>query len=163
MKKFPRFILGLGRMCVSLLFLLSGASTLFRWQQTEMSLSSVLADWHSHMMNSEMFGQLFSDLLAWTPLLLTVAVVFQLLGGILLFFGWKVRLGSALLVLFLLPATILFHQFWYVEGTERATQVVEFFKNLSILGGLLCLLAIGGTRKPAKAPSSSPHSGPKPS
>ncbi len=162
MKKFPRFVMGLGRICMSLLFLLSGASALFHWQQMEASVSGTLTDWHSHMMNSEMFGQLFSNLLAWTSFLLTVAVVFQLLGGILLFFGWKVRLGCVLLLLFLLPSMILFHPFWYAEGPEKANQVAIFFKNLSIVGGLLCLLVIGGTKKPAKVPSSAPHPGPKP-
>lgn len=154
MKGFPKFLMVLGRLFIGLIFIMGGISKTLQWQQTEKALSTTLSDWHSHMAYSETFGQLFANLLLWVPALLIIGVVFELLGGVLVFFSVKVRFGAVLLILFLVPTTILVHQFWFLEGAERTNQAVTFLKNLAILGGILCVLAVGGRRKTAKPPSS---------
>jgi uncharacterized membrane protein YphA (DoxX/SURF4 family) len=41
-------------------------------------------------------------------------------------------------MIFLLPATWVGHPFWLLTGTPTFTpQLINFFKNLAILGGLL--------------------------
>jgi len=45
--------------------------------------------------------------------------------------GWKARLGAVLLV-FLVPATLLFH-----GDVADAGERIQLFKNLAIMGGLL--------------------------
>jgi putative oxidoreductase len=41
------------------------------------------------------------------------------------------------LFLFLVPATVIAHNFWTYHGAELQAQLVNFSKNLAILGGLL--------------------------
>ncbi len=154
MKGLPKFLTILGRICISLIFLYAGSDKLFHWQQTEKALSLVLSNWHSYMAYSENYSQFFASLLLWVPFLLIIATIFELLGGLLIFFGVKMRFGAFLLLIFLIPTTILFHQFWFLEGAERTNQMVVFFKNIAIIGGLFYILAVGGSKK-IKPPSPS--------
>ena len=75
--------------------------------------------------------------------LLAGAIVFLFVGSISLFVGFKARFGALLLVLFLIPTTLIFHNFWAFEGGAREEQMIQFLKNLSILGGLLMVMAQG--------------------
>jgi putative oxidoreductase len=46
------------------------------------------------------------------------------------------------LILFLIPATLMAHAFWQAAGTPLYTvQVINFFKNVCMAGGLLFLAA----------------------
>jgi hypothetical protein len=46
-----------------------------------------------------------------------------------------------LLFLYLIPTTLIFHNFWAFTGIAMQTQLVNFLKNLSIMGGLLLAAA----------------------
>lgn len=62
----------------------------------------------------------------------------QLVGGTLLALGKLPRLSSAVLAATLVPTTYAGHRFW--EETDegaRTNQQIHFFKNVSMLGGLL--------------------------
>ncbi|MCS7271144.1 MAG: DoxX family protein, partial [Gemmataceae bacterium] len=48
-----------------------------------------------------------------------------------------------LLIVFLIPATVIFHNFWAFEGQEQQMQMIMFLKNLAILGGLLLVVGFG--------------------
>ncbi|MGL5131041.1 MAG: DoxX family protein [Planktothrix sp.] len=71
-------------------------------------------------------------------ILLGGTIVFQILGGLSLVLGYKTRLGAWLLILFLIPATVIFHNFWDVPSEK-----IDFLKNLSIMGGLLMITYFG--------------------
>lgn len=71
-------------------------------------------------------------------LLLAGNVIFQLIGAISLLLGLKVKWGAIILIIFLIPTTIVFHDFW-VDPSER----IPFFKNLALIGGLLLLIQTG--------------------
>jgi putative oxidoreductase len=75
--------------------------------------------------------------------LLAAATVLELLGAISVLTGWKTRWGAAALVAFLVPVTLVFHNFWAVQGAEAQLQTVEFLKNVGIGGGLLAIFAAG--------------------
>ena len=45
--------------------------------------------------------------------------------------------------LFLIPVTFVFHAFWGLDAKEAATQQIQFLKNLSIMGGMLMVVAHG--------------------
>lgn len=47
------------------------------------------------------------------------------------------------LFLFLIPVTIIFHAFWNSIPAEVAPQMIDFLKNLAIIGGLLYIIASG--------------------
>ena len=75
------------------------------------------------------------------PLAALVAVctiAFQLLGGVSLVLGYKARIGAGLLLAFLVPATLVFH-----NPIADPTQMIQFLKNLAIIGGLLLMTTHG--------------------
>ncbi|MCU1496116.1 MAG: DoxX family protein, partial [Acidimicrobiales bacterium] len=61
----------------------------------------------------------------------------QVGAGVLLSLGKLPRLSSAALAASMIPTTLAGHRFWEAEGLERQSQQVHFFKNVSILGGLI--------------------------
>ncbi len=75
--------------------------------------------------------------------LLAAATVLELLGAISVLTGWKARWGAAALVAFLVPVTLVFHNFWAYQGAEAQLQSIQFLKNVSIGGGLLAIFAAG--------------------
>ena len=75
----------------------------------------------------------------------------QLLAGLALATGRAPRTSAAVLVASLLPTTAAGHRFW--EETDKGTrsaQQIHFFKNVSMLGGLL-LAAVDTEGKPGVA------------
>jgi putative oxidoreductase len=79
-------------------------------------------------------------------ILVYVAGSAELLGGLSLLVGFLARLGAFGLVLTLIPIQYYFHSFWNMEGAEAKTQMVQFMKNLAIMGGLLTVFAHGPGR-----------------
>lgn len=77
------------------------------------------------------------------PLYLYGAATIEAIGGLFLFFGCKARLGAILLLVFIVPVTYIFHDFWILEGADRQMQMILFSKNLAIFGGLLYILSCG--------------------
>lgn len=69
--------------------------------------------------------------------LLVGTIVFQLLGGLSVLLGYKVRIGTILLILFLIPATLVFH------NPGNPEQINAFLKNISLIGGLLMVYYFG--------------------
>ncbi|MDI1461701.1 DoxX family membrane protein [Catellatospora sp. KI3] len=66
----------------------------------------------------------------------------QLLGGVLLATGTAPRPAAALLAGTLIPATVVNHPFWLAKDShQRSTELVQFAKNLGLLGGLLLAAA----------------------
>lgn len=71
------------------------------------------------------------------------AAAVELLGGIAILIGFKTRIVSWVLFLYLVPATLIFHNFWTLQGMEQQDAMSHFLKNLAIMGGLLILAANG--------------------
>jgi putative oxidoreductase len=71
------------------------------------------------------------------------AATLEVLGGLAILAGFQTKLASWLLFLFLIPTTLLFHNFWAMQGMERMDNQGHFMKNLAIMGGLLILAANG--------------------
>jgi putative oxidoreductase len=78
--------------------------------------------------------------------LVYVAGAAEILGGLALAFGFLTRLAAVGLVIYLVPVTLYFHHFWNLEGMEAKTQLVNFTKNLALMGGLLMVAALGPAR-----------------
>lgn len=68
-------------------------------------------------------------------ILLIFTIIFQLLGGLSLLLGYKVKIGSLLLIIFLIPASIVFH--------NPASDLNGFLKNIGLIGGLLMVMYAG--------------------
>jgi len=69
------------------------------------------------------------------------AIAFLLIGGILLLLGFKTQIGAILLIVFLVPTTLLFHNF-----IADPSQTNAFLKNLGLIGGLLMTIFAGPGR-----------------
>ena len=62
----------------------------------------------------------------------------QVVGGALLAIGKLPRLASTVLAATLVPTTAAAHKFWEEDDpTQKAQQQIHFFKNVSMLGGLM--------------------------
>ncbi len=71
------------------------------------------------------------------------AIVFLIVGSLSVIVGFKIRIGAALLLVFLVLATYFFHDFWTFEGQEQQMQIIQFMKNLSLMGTMVFLMANG--------------------
>jgi putative oxidoreductase len=76
--------------------------------------------------------------------LVPISGALSILGGVSILLGYKTRIGAAMIIVFLVPVTLVFHHFWTVaDPGARAIQMVDFMKNISILGGSLMILVHG--------------------
>ena len=64
------------------------------------------------------------------------AMLIEFGGAALLIGGYRLVATCAVLALYTVMATALFHQFWAVEGAQRVAQTYQFLKNACILSGL---------------------------
>ncbi len=110
-----------GRLALGLLFLVSGLSKVLNYNAT--------------LQVMDLQGVPLSSLL------LPVATGIELVGGLLLILGLRVKTSALTLALYLVPVSWFFHPFWAVVGEARQTQSVHFLKNLSIIGGLTLVYA----------------------
>ena len=70
--------------------------------------------------------------------LVRINAVVQVGAGLMLATGRLPRLTSTVLAASLVPTTAAGHRYWEVEDpTQRANQKIHFFKNVSMVGGLL--------------------------
>lgn len=113
----------LGRLLIASIFLMSGLQKFFFYHET----AALLTQKH----------------LPYVPYLLYSAAVAEILGALCLILGWKTRFGAAILILFLIPATVLFHDFWHSDPSAKPLMIILFMKNLAIFGGLFYVLAAG--------------------
>ncbi|MEI8365764.1 MAG: DoxX family protein [Parachlamydiaceae bacterium] len=123
MKALSSIVLFFARLCLASIFIFGGASKVVFYEQT------------AQFMASKGMGAVHLFLIA--------AAIIELAGGLSLILGYRTRLCSAVLILYLIPVTIIFHSFWDVTGAEQAMAQIEFFKNLAIGGGLLYVLCCG--------------------
>ena len=120
---FPDTLALLGRILLSAIFLMSGVAKITDWSGTAQHMAA-------HGMTA-------------IPFFLAMAAAIELLAGLGLLLGCGTRISASALFLFLIPTTLVFHNFWAFEGQERMTQMIQFMKNLAIMGGLLGYAAVG--------------------
>ncbi|MGH8546863.1 MAG: DoxX family protein [Gammaproteobacteria bacterium] len=78
--------------------------------------------------------------------LLIIAILIELGGGLLLALGYKAQWAALAIFLFLIPATLIFHAFWAVDPEQVKMQLIQFQKNLAIMGGMLYVVFNGPGR-----------------
>ncbi|MBN7819540.1 DoxX family protein [Bowmanella yangjiangensis] len=71
--------------------------------------------------------------------LLPLVILAEIGGALALLVGFQTRLVALLLALFTLASAFIFHM-----NLADQTQFLMFFKNLSISGGFLALMLLGG-------------------
>lgn len=76
-------------------------------------------------------------------LLAVGAILIELGGGIALILGWQARWAALAILVFMIPATLIFHNFWAVDAAQVQGQMIHFMKNLCIMGATLYVMAFG--------------------
>ncbi len=67
----------------------------------------------------------------------------ELICGLMVLIGLKARWGALVLVVFTAATIILVHHFWDMSGAAFNSNLTDALKNLSIMGGLLLVVAVG--------------------
>ncbi len=65
-----------------------------------------------------------------------------LAGGLSLLLGIYPYIGVALIVIFLVPVTLIMHNFWAVPKEQKMSDMINFMKNVALIGSTLMFLAI---------------------
>lgn len=81
------------------------------------------------------------------PALATVvAIIMEFFVGIAIILGLATRPLAILLAIYSLGTALIAHRFWTMTGMDRFENQINFYKNLSIIGGLLALYTTGAGR-----------------
>nr|WP_246725881.1 DoxX family protein [Rhizobium lusitanum] len=71
----------------------------------------------------------------------------QAAAGLSLAAGIRTAEMAAVLLLFVIAATVMFHNFWDYQGQDRASRINSLVGNVAITGGLIVLIA-GAMERP---------------
>ncbi|MCA8060756.1 DoxX family protein [Burkholderia sp. AU31624] len=75
-----------------------------------------------------------------------ILIAMDVVVAIAILIGFHTRPLALLLALYTLGAAIIGHPFWVIDGPRQMTDMIHFYKNLSIMGGLLALYSAGPGR-----------------
>jgi putative oxidoreductase len=72
-----------------------------------------------------------------------IAVVMEFFVGLAILLGIATRPLALLLLLYTLATAIIGHHYWTMTGMAQFEAMINFYKNVSIMGGLLLLYVTG--------------------
>jgi putative oxidoreductase len=73
-----------------------------------------------------------------------LAGLIALAGALSIVLGYKAKLGAWLIVIFLVPVTLMIHNFWAMtDPNAEQMQQIMFMKNISMLGAALMIAHFG--------------------
>lgn len=75
-----------------------------------------------------------------------VGIVVELVLALMLLIGWQTRWVALGIAIYTLVVTPIFHAYWSMPQAQQYGQMLNFYKNLSIAGGLLAFVAFGPGR-----------------
>ena len=117
MKQIQSIAAPAGRILISLMFVTSGFSKISGYTAT----------------------QGYMEAMGVPGALLPLVIAVELLGGLTVMLGWHTRIAAFLLAGFSLLSALLFH-----ANFGDQMQMIMFMKNISIAGGFLMIVALGG-------------------
>jgi putative oxidoreductase len=113
----------LARILISAIFLISGVQMLMHFDST------------AHMIGEK--GIPLATVSA------AISILISIVGAVMIIIGWQTKLAAAIQFVYLIPVTIMYHNFWAAPPQLRDMQQTNFLKNLAIMGGLLILATRG--------------------
>ncbi len=111
------------RVLIALLFLIFG------WQK--------LLDYSGTVQNMIHIGAPLPSLAA------VIAIIMEFFVSIAMIMGVATRPLAVLLALYTLEAALIGHHYWTMSGMAHFENEINFYKNVSIVGGLLVLYVTG--------------------
>ena len=112
-----------GRILLSLMFVMAGFSKIAGFAGT--------------------VGYMQSKGMPAAEVLAVLTILLEIGGGLALMFGFMTRWAALALAGFTAIASLIFHNFWAMPEAQQMVQNLMFMKNLSVVGGLLVLAAVG--------------------
>lgn len=88
-------------------------------------------------------GYIASKGLPMAGVLAVMTALVEVAAGLAIVVGFRARIAALVLAAFTLLASVLFHNFWAMPAEQQMVQQLMFMKNLSVVGGLLLLFALG--------------------
>ncbi len=104
------------RTMLALIFVNSGVHKILGWSQTA--------------------GYMASKGMPVVPFFLAMTILVEVGAGLALIFGFKPNIAAGVLAAFMVPVTLIFHNFWASPAAEQQMQMMQFIKNVAIIGGL---------------------------
>lgn len=72
-----------------------------------------------------------------------IAVVLEFFAGMAIMLGFFTRPIAIIMAIYTLATAIIGHPFWSISGAAQMAAEINFYKNISIIGGLLLLSVTG--------------------
>jgi len=72
----------------------------------------------------------------------TVSSLLLVLGGASIITGIRPHIGVAAVTIFLIPVTLIMHNFWIMTGVQATIEFHAFMGNVGLLGSALLFVAI---------------------
>ena len=133
-------ISALGRLLISLIFIRAGINKLG-------SIAATVATMRNH-------GIPYPDILVWG------AIALELGGGLMLVAGLYARWVALALFFYTLTLALIFHAYWTVSDPAAArVDASSFFGHLSMMGGMLFVVAFGAGAYSVDALMAQPSTG----
>ena len=121
----------LGRVLLSVIFILSGLGKLP----------------HFH----DVAGMMAAKGIPLASLALVITLFIEIGGGLMVLTGFKARYAALVIAVWLIPVTLIFHHFWGIPAEQQQEQMINFLKNVAIMGGLLILAYASPDKTEARA------------
>jgi len=80
-----------------------------------------------------------------------VAIAVEVFVSIAIILGVWTRPLAILLAVYTLVTALIGHPYWAMEGADRYTNMINFYKNISIIGGFIVLYVTGPGKYSADA------------
>ena len=123
MDDFGKYLAALGRVLLALIFVRAGINKIG-------SIDATAAEMASH-------GIPLSNILVFG------AIAMELGVGLLLMVGLFARCAALALFFYTLALALIFHAYWAAPAAQARLQASFFFGHLSIMGGMLMVVAFG--------------------
>jgi putative oxidoreductase len=127
-----KWMLLLGRLLLSVIFILSGLGKIP----------------HFH----DVAGMMAQKGIPLATVALVITLFIEIGGGLMVLTGFGARYAALVIFLWLIPVTLVFHHFWGIPAEQQQDQMVNFLKNVAIMGGLLVLAFASSAKQAAIKP-----------
>lgn len=75
-----------------------------------------------------------------------IAPPVEVIGALMIMLGLGTRYAALLMIAFTVVATLSSHAYWSFPAAQQGAQMLQFMKNVTIMGGLLVLFVTAGGR-----------------
>jgi putative oxidoreductase len=119
MRSYEPYLTLAGRILLAIMFVMAGLNKVMNPQATQQYMAAM-------------------GITMATGLFYMGAIMVEVGAGLGLLLGYRTRIAAGVLILFMIPATLIFH-----TDFSDQNQMVHFMKNLAMTGGLLYVLIYG--------------------